>query len=77
MMESIGSLVCWSNLIGAFLIYYVTLGFYRLFLHPLARFPGPKLAAVSLWYEGYYDLVKGGQYTLKIKELHKQYGKIP
>jgi hypothetical protein len=75
-MESVGSLVSWSHLIGAFLIYYVTLGFYRLFIHPLARFPGPKLAAVSRWYEGYYDLVKGGQYTPKIKELHKQYGRI-
>jgi hypothetical protein len=27
-----------------------------------------------LWYEFYYDVVLGGQYTFKIKELHQQYG---
>ncbi|KAK4233754.1 hypothetical protein C8A03DRAFT_47769 [Achaetomium macrosporum] len=72
---SISSL-SWSNIVGAIIVYYGTLVFYRLFLHPLARFPGPRLAAVSRWYEGYYDLVLGGQYTLKIRELHKQYGPI-
>lgn len=59
-------------------IYVGSLGavaLYRLFLDPLAKFPGPRLAAVSRWYEGYYDVVKGGQYTFKIGKLHKQYGK--
>ncbi|OTA88365.1 hypothetical protein M434DRAFT_80333, partial [Hypoxylon sp. CO27-5] len=51
------------------------LSFYRLFLHPLARFPGPKLAAVSRWYEAYCDVVQNGQYTFKIAELHKRYGR--
>lgn len=74
-MESVAGLLSWGNLVGVVFVYYLTLGFYRLFLHPLARFPGPKLAAVSRWYEGYYDLIKVGQYTRKIKELHKQYGK--
>lgn len=68
------NLFSWSNLAGAVAIYYGTVIFYRLFLHPLAGFPGPKLAAISRWYEGYYDLVLGGQYTLKIRELHGYYG---
>ncbi|KAI1101930.1 cytochrome P450 [Jackrogersella minutella] len=55
---------------------YVTLALYRLYLHPLARIPGPKLAAVTRLYEGYYDLYQSGQYTFKIAELHKQYGPI-
>ncbi|KAH6650680.1 cytochrome P450 [Chaetomium tenue] len=75
-MESVARLLSWGNVVGVVFVYYLTLGFYRLFLHPLARFPGPKLAAVSRWYEGYYDLIKGGQYTHKIKELHKKYGPI-
>ena len=56
-------------------VYCASLAFYRLFLHPLAKFPGPKLAALTRWYEAYYDLVLEGQYTFKIEEMHKAYGK--
>lgn len=51
-----------------------SLVFHRLFLHPLSRYPGPKLAAITRWYEGYYDVIKNGQYTFKIKEIHQKYG---
>ncbi|KAI0868666.1 cytochrome P450 [Hypoxylon argillaceum] len=54
----------------------LTLTLYRLYLHPLARFPCPKLAAITRLYEGYYDLYQSGQYSFKIAELHKQYGPI-
>ena len=53
-----------------FAVYWSTLGLYRLYLNPLAKFPGPKLAALTLWYEFYYDVVKRGRYTWKIAELH-------
>ncbi|KAF4630224.1 hypothetical protein G7Y89_g7918 [Cudoniella acicularis] len=36
----------------------------------------PKLAALTLWYEFYYDVWLGGKYVFKIQELHKQYGPI-
>ncbi|KAL2199470.1 cytochrome P450 [Corynascus similis CBS 632.67] len=75
-MASITSFLTWGNVIGTLVAYYGTVVFYRLFLHPLARFPGPKLAAISRWYEGYYDFYLGGQYTLKIRDLHRQYGPI-
>ncbi|KAK2604960.1 hypothetical protein N8I77_007848 [Diaporthe amygdali] len=68
--------ISWYMLGGAVLAYYTTLAFYRLFLHPLARFPGPRLAAISRWYEGYYDVILDGQYTSKIAELHGVYGPI-
>lgn len=48
---------------------------YRFFFHPLASFPGPKLAIATYCYEWYYDLLRGGQYTFKLKELHEKYGK--
>ncbi|KAK8084067.1 cytochrome P450 [Apiospora saccharicola] len=69
------SVVRWQTLAVAVLAYYATLVFYRLFLDPLARFPGPRLAAISRWYEAYYDVFLGGRYTFKIAQLHKEYGR--
>lgn len=48
---------------------------YRLYLSPLASIPGPKLAALTTWYEIYFDIVKPGKYVWKIKSLHEQYGR--
>lgn len=62
---------------GALLLYLLCLAIYRLYLSPIAKFPGPKLAALSLWYEFYHDVVRGGQYVFKINELHDQYGMEP
>jgi hypothetical protein len=73
-MEAFSSLLSCQSIAATIFLYYVTLALYRLYLHPLARFPGPKLAAVTRLYEGYYDLYQSGQYTFKIAELHKQYG---
>ncbi|KAH7112945.1 cytochrome P450 [Dendryphion nanum] len=58
------------------LLYIVTLTFYRLTLHPLAKFPGPRLAAVTSWYEAYYEIILEGQYSNKIGKLHDKYGPI-
>ncbi|KAI0139140.1 putative cytochrome P450 [Hypoxylon sp. NC0597] len=64
-------------LAGAVLVaYLIALVIYRLFFHPLSAFPGPKLAALTVWYEFYYDGIKGGKYTFKICEMHAQYGPI-
>jgi hypothetical protein len=58
-----------------FFLYVTSLYLYRLFFHPLARYPGPKLAAATNWYEFYYDVIQEGGFTHQIQELHKQYGK--
>jgi hypothetical protein len=57
--------------------YAVVLVAYRLYFHPLAKFPGPKLAALTKWYEFYYDVTCKGQFTFKVQELHKRYGTMP
>ena len=58
------------------LLFYTVYGaVYRLYLIPVSKFPGPRLAALTFWYEFYYDVVKRGQYTWKIRDLHRQYGK--
>ncbi|OQE10007.1 hypothetical protein PENVUL_c005G07059 [Penicillium vulpinum] len=80
LLAQIGSLTT-VNAIGLFLVSYtvytILLYVYRLTLHPLAKFPGPKLAAASFWYEAYYDLWPyKHRYLWKIKELHDIYGPI-
>ena len=61
--------------VGLLIAYVVGGVIYRLYFHPLAKFPGPRLAAATLWYEFYYDCILFGQYTFRIKEMHDQYGK--
>lgn len=58
----------------ALALYTIYLAIDRLYLSPIAKFPGPRLAALTLWYEFYYDVYLGGQYTFKIGEMHAQYG---
>jgi hypothetical protein len=60
----------------SFVVYLLGLAFYRLYLSPIAKFPGPKLAALSKWYEFYYEVVKPGQFSAHIRELHKIYGEF-
>lgn len=57
-------------------VYVLWLAIYRLWLSPIAHFPGPKLAALTMWYEFYYDSFLEGQYTFRIAEMHRKYGPI-
>lgn len=64
-------------LVGTFVLGYLLVGVvYRLYFSPLAKFPGPKLAAATLWYEFYYDVVQKGRYTWEIGKMHEKYGTI-
>ncbi|KAI2776210.1 cytochrome P450 [Daldinia loculata] len=75
-MENLVNLLMLRYIVTIVIIYFASVAFYRLFLHPLARFPGPRLAAITRWYEGYYDIFQNGQYAFKIRQLHKEYGPI-
>ncbi|KAL7803486.1 cytochrome P450 [Trichoderma aethiopicum] len=60
----------------ALLVYGLCLGIYRLRFSPLSTIPGPKLAALTYWYESYYEIWQGGQYFRVVDQMHKQYGPI-
>lgn len=58
------------------ILYLIGDAIYRLYFHPLSRFPGPKIAAVTGWYETYHDLIRRGMFIWKIQEMHEKYGKL-
>ena len=66
--------VLWLPFVAAAL-YGIGLASYRLWFSPLAKFPGPKLAALTRKYESYYEAVQNYEYLWKIKKLHQQYGR--
>lgn len=80
MLLNLNNLPSWPTTAGyvfvAGLAYYVSLVVYRLYVSPLRKFPGPKLAAATQWYETYYEMIYngGGMFTKQIKKLHEEYG---
>ncbi|KAI1361848.1 cytochrome P450 [Xylaria arbuscula] len=75
MMESSSEIFSWLfvTFVSVALI-PLTVVIYRLTLHPLSRFPGPKVAAATRYFEGYYDAIQNGKYTHKIAKMHGEYG---
>lgn len=63
-----------STLLLAWGIYCAGLVIYRLYFHPLARFPGSKLAAATGWYEFYFQYWLEGQYIFETERMVKKYG---
>ncbi|KAI0972013.1 cytochrome P450 [Xylaria arbuscula] len=65
-----------SLLLMAYFTWGIYIGVYRVTSHPLSGIPGPRLAAISYWYEAYYEVVLGGHYFKRIKDMHREYGPI-
>ncbi|EME79333.1 uncharacterized protein MYCFIDRAFT_34742 [Pseudocercospora fijiensis CIRAD86] len=76
------ALLTLGNAAAAVLLYlvasFVCRIVYRLYFSPLAKFPGPRLAAATYLPEIYYDLFhgEGGQFPWAIRKWHEQYGPI-
>lgn len=70
-----GGLFAALAILGAGTFYIFSLIIYRLYLSPIAHFPGPKIVAVTQWYELYYDLVHRGSYLFQIERMHDKYGR--
>jgi hypothetical protein len=58
-------------------VYIFGLAVFRLYFHRISHIPGPKLAALTYYYQTYYELFPyQGQFVFKCEELHKKYGPI-
>ncbi|KAI0109278.1 cytochrome P450 [Hypoxylon sp. NC0597] len=75
-MEDIIKNISWRPVIVAIILLLPSIAIHRLFYHPLARFPGPKLAAITRYVEAYYDVICGGKYEFQIMKMHEKYGPI-
>lgn len=58
-----------------YLLHLAVTAIYNIWLHPLAKFPGPKIAVIGPWYEFYHDVIRDGRYLWKIEKMHEIYGK--
>ena len=74
--SGISSLISLQPLIATVVFYVLYKVVYRLFFHPLSNVPGPWYAAISTFYEFWWDAPKSGQYMFRIEEMHKKYGPI-
>nr|POF16762.1 trichodiene oxygenase [Quercus suber] len=60
----------------AIVFYKVFAILYRLYFHPLRKFPGPRIAASSRWYEFCFDVLTRGLYATEVDKWHERYGPI-
>lgn len=58
-----------------YLLHLAVTAIYNIWFHPLAKFPGPKIAVIGPWYEFYHDVIRDGRYLWKIEKMHEIYGK--
>jgi cytochrome P450 len=63
-----------TALLGAAFLYYAGLSIYRITLHPLAKYPGPLLNAISEWPQAIFNIQ--GKAHLKQYQLHQKYGNV-
>ncbi|KAH0609238.1 uncharacterized protein H6S33_012724 [Morchella sextelata] len=63
-----------SILLSSLVAYLASLVFYRLYLHPLAKHPGPFLARITDWYNVYHAYL--GDRHLALHNAHLKYGPV-
>lgn len=62
-------------LLGSVLAYGLASLVYRFHIHPLSKFPGPRLAAVTGLYEIYFSIWGVSSFDDEIERMHQEYGK--
>ncbi|KAG9185504.1 hypothetical protein G6011_08048 [Alternaria panax] len=61
---------------AALLVYVVYAVAYNLYLHPLAKFPGPLLAGATTYWKAYTECIANRSFCHFLVDLHAQYGQV-
>lgn len=64
-------------LLGSLVAYFLVTIIYRVHIHPLSKFPGPRLAALTGLYEIYFAAWGTGSFEDEIERMHEKYGQCP
>lgn len=73
LLNTVGFWGLLGGLVGAMIVHSTFVIAYRLFFSPLAKFPGPKLAAATAWYETFFDLWNNN-FPDVLADMHAKYG---
>ena len=68
--------VLFLAIIPTLVLYILWTVVYRLYLDPLAKYPGPRLAALTKWWKTYKDCVEGWSAPQGLEKLHEVYGDV-
>ena len=49
-------------------------GVYNVWFHPLAKYPGPRFAAWTIWWRAYVELFEEQNLVDRLFDLHREYG---
>ena len=62
------------TLLLASIVYHLLTGVYNLYLHPLSKYPGPKIAAFTEWWKTYVEVYRHESLVERLFELHSLHG---
>lgn len=48
---------------------------YNLYSHPLASFPGPRIAAATSWWKAWVEAIQNRSFVTVLEQLHMKYGR--
>lgn len=68
------SAVLLSFVVAVLIVYPVYVVIYNVYFHPLAKFPGPPLACVTIYWKAYVECIANRSFCHYLVELHAQYG---
>lgn len=63
-----------SAALAAAIIYTIYIFFYNIYLHPLAKFPGPLPARTSYYWKAYIECIANRSFCHELVQLHARYG---